>query len=658
MASIPLAEIPGVPALAAPVLGDGIRARASAQGLLSDTVSPGAFDGPGQGAEELGRAVGTLARVPDELSARISEAHAAIDVTKAETTMEDWVSQKRADLLTKPESEWEKSFSDDLPKLQNQLDKISPSPMAAQRIGLDYMKTVGRARVNIRWDAIQSSIEKGRGLIFSGFGRFMSEGNLEQAEDILNRGVAGHLISPAEKEARMTAAHEQHRGALVMQTIAKDPFGTEKELQEAEKSGKSDLFPWLTNPVEISNAARQARSAMISAKHDLSDAVDTGIVQGNITTPEQIQKLGEGKLSTVEIAEHIKGLKEFRATTPEGRAELENNRTNARAVVEKYDPSKDFEDEQYFKIKDSIRSTLPVGERDEFLDPLKSKRSAFIDGRKPKATSPAMSDALDQLNWSLENNVLGTWKTQKKGKTVVDDEARLKSAQRKSAIQTDMLGWAKENPSDAQVPEKVYGRLNSLLQEDREIHRAKKAGSGSTWWNPFTWGSKATTPRAPTKMPPAAEMLKKLNGDSASAPTIVAPATFYSLGKKVGGADETEDTWTNRGFSSMGENLTPGIVAVNDSKYPIGTIFKDPATGEAFVAADRHGNSDANVIDFYVPPNSYQRKKENRSLQIVGHVADVPDTAEGVRKLLSKFGKIPAGESAYETLKGSTVAKN
>ncbi|NBN92049.1 MAG: hypothetical protein EBV43_05175, partial [Actinobacteria bacterium] len=36
------------------------------------------------------------------------------------------------------------------------------------------------------------------------------------------------------------------------------------------------------------------------------------------------------------------------------------------------------------------------------------------------------------------------------------------------------------------------------------------------------------------------------------------PVTFYSLGTKVGGPDEANDAWTNRGFSAKGQNLVPG----------------------------------------------------------------------------------------------------
>lgn len=660
MAQIPLAEIPGVPALPGPVTAEYPSKQIKLDGsqLKQNTITGTEFLEPGKAMGKLGYATAGLADVTNELSSRINDAQNAMDITKAQNVMEDWIEQKRTELASKPESEWDSSFSKDLPKLQGMLDGINPSPMAAQRIAIDYTHLIGRARTNIKTDAIHSTIAKGRDEVFTSFGRAVSEGRFEDAEGHLDRGVQGHLITESEKEARLTEAHAQQRDGWVSQAIANDPFTAEADLKEAQKNGKSQTFPWLTSPREIENAARQARGAVISARHDLSNAIDTGIIQEKITSPDQIRKMGEGKLTEAEIQEHLKGLQEFRITTPAGRAELEDLRSKAHAAVETFDPSKDFEDQDYYKRKDFIRA-LPVGERAEFLEPLKERRNTFLEGRTPKPTSPAMSDAIKQLDWSLENNVLGLWKIRKKGLDSIDEGERLKAAQRKAAIQTDMISWAKENPADAQMPDKVFGRLNSLLKEDRELHRSQK-GNGSTWWAPWTWrgAGSGTPPQPPAKLPPPAEMLKQLGSDSASAETIVAPSTFYSLGKSVGGSDETQDGWTNRGFSSMGKNLTPGVVAVNESKYPLGTIFKDAATGEAFIAADRHGNEDESVIDFYVPPNSYHRKKESRRLQVVGEVSDIPDTAGGIRELLSKYGKVPSGESAQESLKSSSVAKN
>lgn len=147
--------------------------------------------------------------------------------------------------------------------------------------------------------------------------------------------------------------------------------------------------------------------------------------------------------------------------------------------------------------------------------------------------------------------------------------------------------------------------------------------------------------------------LEFLEADDKPAPTPEprpTPVTYYSLGKSIGGADETEDQWTNQGYSSKGKNLTPGVAAVNDAVYPLGSVLKDRETGQVFLATDRHGNKDPNVVDLYVPPSQYQKVKVVREFDVVGKVPKIPTTAEGVREVLAPFGTVPEGETAEESL--------
>lgn len=128
-------------------------------------------------------------------------------------------------------------------------------------------------------------------------------------------------------------------------------------------------------------------------------------------------------------------------------------------------------------------------------------------------------------------------------------------------------------------------------------------------------------------------------GVQASAPAArPTPTTFYSTGKAVGGPDETQDKWTNRGYTSTGKNLTYGVAAVNEKVHPLGTILRDTQSGERFIAADRHGNADPNVVDIYLPPDRYRRAKEDRQFEVLGKVDKVADSPEGIRKQLAEFG--------------------
>lgn len=133
---------------------------------------------------------------------------------------------------------------------------------------------------------------------------------------------------------------------------------------------------------------------------------------------------------------------------------------------------------------------------------------------------------------------------------------------------------------------------------------------------------------------------------------ITARATNYTLGQEVGGSKKelNTDSYTNKGYSSTGQNLTPGVVAVNPSVYPIGTVFKDE-NGYAYIAADKHGNTDPGVIDFYRTPSQYDTSRTGPvNLSVVGQVDKIGKSPEELREQIAQYGKVPEGEAARDFL--------
>lgn len=132
---------------------------------------------------------------------------------------------------------------------------------------------------------------------------------------------------------------------------------------------------------------------------------------------------------------------------------------------------------------------------------------------------------------------------------------------------------------------------------------------------------------------------------------VTVPMTYYSQGANAGGPDESQDTYTNRGYSSLGPNLTEGVVAVG-SRAQLGTIYLDPSTQEVFIASDRHGNKDKNVIDAYRAPENYVMRRDAKDLVIVDKIPinKVPKTVEGIKRMRSDYAQRYFGEQrSYET---------
>lgn len=156
-------------------------------------------------------------------------------------------------------------------------------------------------------------------------------------------------------------------------------------------------------------------------------------------------------------------------------------------------------------------------------------------------------------------------------------------------------------------------------------------------------------------IPPPLDSLEPDAPAQNAAKVVELPVTFYSLGTNVGGPDEYNDgtnasPGTNQGYSSRGQNLVPGVVAVNPNVIPHGTVLRDVESGRVFLASDTHGNADPNVVDMYVPPDAYAPVKTARKFEVAGMVDAVPKDAQGVRDALSRFGQVPDGPSAVESL--------
>lgn len=114
------------------------------------------------------------------------------------------------------------------------------------------------------------------------------------------------------------------------------------------------------------------------------------------------------------------------------------------------------------------------------------------------------------------------------------------------------------------------------------------------------------------------------------------PTTSFTQGGRYG-PDEMTDPNTERGYTSTGRNLSPGVVATNPSVYPRGTVFQS-TDGKAYIAADTHGNANPNVVDIYRLPQEYKAQSGPQLLKVVGR-ENIPygTTAEQLAALRAKY---------------------
>jgi 3D (Asp-Asp-Asp) domain-containing protein len=149
--------------------------------------------------------------------------------------------------------------------------------------------------------------------------------------------------------------------------------------------------------------------------------------------------------------------------------------------------------------------------------------------------------------------------------------------------------------------------------------------------------------------------------DAQASPT---PYTTYSRSAKSNGGvgDEMSDPDTDAGRTATGKNLTPGVAAVNTDVFPLGTIFKDPTSGRAYLAADVHGNRNHHVVDLYTPPDQYSGESGHKHLLVIGQIprSQIPKTADGIQKMLMGYhdGSVDQGPIIDVSADGKSTLRN
>jgi hypothetical protein len=267
---------------------------------------------------------------------------------------------------------------------------------------------------------------------------------------------------------------KEQRNADIASKIIQNPIGAEADLEKAIETGKSELFPKLTEKVDIVRAYSNARAEANVYRNNFEEDLDDLLLSNDPPKPEDIRRLSKGILPERRILEVIDSL----SKTP---AEIEKAlamRPTLLAMVDAYDASKDDKNRsEYLKIKDSIRQ-LPEGERGELLSSLRDKWN------NPKEATP-VTEATSQLKTLFNKGQFGTW-TEADGKMPDSEVPKFLAAGKKFAgFKNSLETWAKANPKEAADQTKVYEKLNEILAADKEIQIPKSGGS--SWWYPGSW---------------------------------------------------------------------------------------------------------------------------------------------------------------------------
>ena len=465
--------------------------RGVAKDMQLETYNLNAFAGEAIGMGKIGDAMSDVATLGIRFATKMAEAKENDDQTRADTLMRIALEKQANDQDTTPVEKWQEKWASNVADTRKQISEIGMSKNTFAKLSPIMDRWAELSSVKIEGQANQKRIEGYRMNTKANALIKMADDDYEGAFAAIDEGVKKGVFS--EEQGKLEKAMMQddiirkskvQRDANVASDIIKNPIGAEADLEKAIQTGKSELFPHLTEKSDLVRAYSNARSEANVYRNNIEDDVDQLILSGQMTKPEDIRNVAEGVLPERRILAAIDTL----SKTP---AEMEKAlamRPTLLAMVDAYDANKDDKNRsEYLKIKDSIRQ-LPEGERGELLSSLRDKWN------NPKETTP-VNEATSQLKTLFTKGQFGTW-TEKDGKMADAEVPKFLAAGKKFAgFKSNLEKWAKANPKEAADQTKVYEKLNEILKADKNVQQIKSGGA--SWWYPSSWFA----PSKPTVAP-------------------------------------------------------------------------------------------------------------------------------------------------------------
>jgi hypothetical protein len=582
MPAIKLTDIPNAGGIIAPrfaQLGgsaamDPNAMRGVAKDMQLQTYNLNAFAGEAIGMGKIGDAMSDAATLGIRFATKMAEAKENDDQTRADTLMRIALEKQANDQDTTPVEKWQEKWASNVADTRKQISEIGMSKNTFAKLSPTMDRWAELSKVKIEGQANQKRIEGYRMNTKANAVKKMADDDYEGAFAAIDEGVKKGVFS--EEQGKLEKAMMQddiirkskvQRDANVASDIIKNPIGAEADLEKAIQTGKSELFPHLTEKSDLVRAYSNARSEASVYRNNIEDDVDQLILSGQMTKPEDIRNVAEGVLPERRILAAIDTL----SKTP---AEMEKAlamRPTLLAMVDAYDANKDDKNRsEYLKIKDSIRQ-LPEGERGELLSSLRDKWN------NPKETTP-VNEATSQLKTLFTKGQFGTWK-EDDGKMADAEVPKFLAAGKKFAgFKSNLENWAKANPKEARDQTKVYEKLNEILKADKEIQTPKSGGS--SWWYPSSWFAPSKPAistddvRKKADAPPKTSKADGINKKSSKEDIAKAEGKVTSYGFK---GDAHSDSNSRAGIGAWDNKLKENSLAISPD---IEGKFKAAGIGE------------------------------------------------------------------------------
>ena len=188
------------------------------------------------------------------------------------------------------------------PGIEQGLSAIGMGPYAADRVFPDWQVASLKQQASINQAQRDQVIKSDKAQMLEEMDAAIANGDWGAFASTNVRFTLGGHQTVGEQNARQRQANDAYREWEVSKDINSNPRMVQAEMDEAKVTGKSDIYPHVTNPVTISKLHEQARVEGNRREQDAYNGVANDIVAGKIKKREDIVAKAEGNIGAVGLA--------------------------------------------------------------------------------------------------------------------------------------------------------------------------------------------------------------------------------------------------------------------------------------------------------------------------------------------------------------------
>jgi len=575
---IPLAQIPNAPRLAPdPAMTRVPNARTDLSGAARNLMTPqlqqGSFDGAARGAGAIGDSIGRMGAVGARIGAVFS------DIQARKIRQQDSVNlairnRKVSERFAKFETETRGMSEDEwVPKWNEVMSKFGPevegdlkfSDEGLRRLEVDKQQFMAQTNTRLIGAANRSAVERGNGELLGRAQTEFEAGNEDTAATIyadmvvtgamtqnqVDRRWEGHILT---RDKNQRAAMMIDNPVLYASDLKSMRDGD--ALDEGQVSFMEQHFSGPEGPTRLLQAEGEAARYARGIQVDKSNEILNKIIEGDVTTEDEVREQGEGLMDSITIDRLV--------TVLESDPQYDSEKVSTlRTEIATYLAKDDRDLSGYASLQQRIGTEVPKGLQGPLNSELYTSYSRNRDGKSSPQTTRLKGEAFQFIDKLANSGVYGDTGLGTKGETkgkVVDAEQSAKAWGQVESVKEDMAQWFSDNPNATakEASEKLNGMTDEVIRQKAADEAAKiRAGGDWTDWIPtrypggFGLGTTYGYPSEPEPDIPKVDVIKAademdaMDGDTSasSQPASIRsnnPGAMYagSSSKKFGATRE------------------------------------------------------------------------------------------------------------------------